>query len=657
MQASKRVCRTERNAVAIEWDQASLAGVITVCRSWQKILALPHVPLLLTDFLLDGRDKKVEDANKAGLTHILRLLLKRCDLPGTPEMCRQLRFLLGVTDAAIQGNIGSLEVWLAYFPKADNVFIKKVYEIAIRKGHVHLLEWLRARKALDQNESTKALITSFSYSRPTVVYWLHSHFPALRLSISIENVAKRSSEEGSLAFLEWLWSRKNNYHIDSRSSAQTIAATRGDLRMLTWLFDHRVGQLRECTLEAAAHYGHFEVVKWIYERRHTTMDLPSSAYFILSNGHFDIFLWLFDRIDSFACKRQHFRRLTWARVAIEQAANQGHLETLKRALSVVRKPMDKQLFFSVCHRGHVHVLQWMLVQHKYFDVCNKMLDSAVMGGHLAMVQFLHGKKLNGTFKAMDAAASQGHFEILKWLHSHRNAGCSFQAMDRAACSGRLDIVQWLHVNRREGCSPRAMDAAVRQSNIAMVLWLFENRPETTTSISVAAMEAAVVKADLPFLELLHTLFAPDWSQEAMVMAAYTGRLEIVQWVHAKCSRVNYGAAIEAAINSGHLAIVQWFYAIGGAEWDPNCLAQAVHCGREAIADWLLKAFGHLDAFILQRPYAGYRCVSDYMLEWLMRHFPDEADVAKEIQDRIDHCIQTTENPKLNPMPLDADFLA
>lgn len=224
MEANKRVRRTERSdAVAMEW---SLAGVLAVCRAQQRILALPHVPLLLTDFLLDGRGKKVETANKTGLTHTLRLLLKRCDLPGAPEICRRLRFLLGITDASVQGNIGSLEVWLAYFPSADSVIIKKVYEIAIRMGHVHLLEWLHALKALVYDECTKTLITSFTYSRPCVVYWLHAHFPALRLSISVENVAKRSSEEGSLEFLEWLWDRKRGFHIDSRSVAQTIAATR-----------------------------------------------------------------------------------------------------------------------------------------------------------------------------------------------------------------------------------------------------------------------------------------------------------------------------------------------------------------------------------------------------------------------------------------------
>lgn len=344
------------------------------------------------------------------------------------------------------------------------------------------------------------------------------------------------------------------------------------------------------------------------------MDLPSDAYSILSNGHFEIFLWLFERIDSFACKRVHFRRLAWARTAMKQAVNHGHLETLQRAFRVVRKPMDKQLFFCASYQGHVHILQWMLVQHKYFDVCDKMLDCAVTGGHLAMVQFLHGKKLSGTFKTMDIAASRGHFEILKWLHNHRNAGCSMQAMDGAASMGRLDIVQWLHANRSEGCSPRAMDTAVRKMNISMICWLFENRPETTNSISMVAIEVGPYKVDLPFLELLDTLFAPDWSQKVMVKAASTGQLEIVQWVHARCSSVNYGAAIEAMINLGQLAMVQWFFDIGGAAWDRNYLTQAVHCGREAIANWLRSKFGHLKEFALQRPYAGYRYVNDYMLE-------------------------------------------
>lgn len=141
---TKRACLL---ADTNSYNDVVLASISSVCRLSHRLMGLPHVRHRLMDFMVDVNAP--EHAKKAGLPHVVRLLLKRCDSPAPPlDVCRYFRFLRGVTEAVIQGNIKLLDVWLAYYPNSGCAVVKRVYETAITKGNVHLLVWLQRQKKL-----------------------------------------------------------------------------------------------------------------------------------------------------------------------------------------------------------------------------------------------------------------------------------------------------------------------------------------------------------------------------------------------------------------------------------------------------------------------------------------------------------------------------
>lgn len=170
--------------------------------------------------------------------------------------------------------------------------------------------------------------------------------------------------------------------------------------------------------------------------------LPVSVAFVLRKNHLDIFRWLFERIESFACEDPTARRLQWAKDAMKAVVHRGDLELLKHVYPIEHRRASKKapanILNLIVFDGHVEKLEYLLEVSPPFKLCDAMMNTAADGGHLAMVQFLHGKGLIGTEDAMTLQLAMG---ISRFSNGFTPTCDGWSSLCRSA--------------RHDGCTPTA----------------------------------------------------------------------------------------------------------------------------------------------------------------------------------------------------------
>lgn len=163
--------------------------------------------------------------------------------------------------------------------------------------------------------------------------------------------------------------------------------------------------------------------------------------------------------------------------------------------------------------GHLHIIKWLF--NKYNDYpyisLNHTIYLATMNGHLSILKFLSEKQCNCiqlttiTFEA----TKNGHLHILKWL-----------------------LNKYFHIDL-----PYIFENAIKYNKMNILIWSYE-------------------KIKYNFIE----------TEEYHYLAAYSGNLDILVWLHNKNSfytnlLLNDNTAICNIIKKGHLTILKWFYDI------------------------------------------------------------------------------------------------
>nr|KAJ3413377.1 hypothetical protein HK105_002086 [Polyrhizophydium stewartii] len=191
--------------------------------------------------------------------------------------------------------------------------------------------------------------------------------------------------------------------------------------------------------------------------------------------------------------------------------------------------------------GHLELLQWLAARMRNGNWSTRVMDSAVINGHLGCAKWLHENRTEGcTTAAMNGAAENGHLAVIEFLHANRTEGCTTAAMDNAAINDHLDCVKWLHENRTEGCTTKAMDLAAKNGHLAVVEFLHANRTEGCTT---EAMDSAAENGDLDVVEFLHANRTEGCTSKAMFKVANNGHLHVVEFLHKNCTECNIAEVV------------------------------------------------------------------------------------------------------------------
>jgi len=123
---------------------------------------------------------------------------------------------------------------------------------------------------------------------------------------------------GHFDIVKWLYENRKETLEGCTKAAMTVAASNGYLDIVKFLHKNKLSGCTDFAIERAALNGHLNVVKWIYKNQSTrgiaTFPIDNAA----SNGHLDIVKWLYQNC-----------RSKYSFIATLNAKLNGHLDVLK----------------------------------------------------------------------------------------------------------------------------------------------------------------------------------------------------------------------------------------------------------------------------------------------------------------------------------------
>ncbi|KAL2914109.1 hypothetical protein HK105_206367 [Polyrhizophydium stewartii] len=431
----------------------------------------------------------------------------------TSEAARTVRFRPDATNewdrmpAEIQNMIlahaGDLTLWLnGRIDDLSNISLEQVKALLC---YVFETNW--------EGDLTKLPFKKLKYSRRDETFWrirsrgMHARVKLLGLKFLQDGLDQAAIRNGWTDLLDF----------DKPERIGRNAARCGSISMLQHLVDERKAvTLHMDHAEAAAMYGHLEVLKWLHER------MPNR---------------------------------NWTPCVMHMAARNGHLDVVKFLHANRTEGCTKYAMDYAAENGHLDVVKW-LHSNRTEGCSTDAMDDAARNGHLDVVKWLHANRTEGcSTYAMGYAAKNGHLDVVRWLHANRTEGCTTYAMNYAAENGHLDVVKWLHANRTEGCSTDAIKFAAENGHLAVVKWLLKNRTEG--SIAHAA-DSAARNGQLAVIQYIHKLAPDAFTVDIINAAAAYGHVSTLEWLVSTTGVLPTTNAITKAVKLQRFRMLPWF---------------------------------------------------------------------------------------------------
>jgi len=431
------------------------------------------------------------------------------------------RSSFSVLHAAKNGHLNCLEY--IHRRRTQDPFPRKCFDVAASNGHLHVIEWLHRTKKIGGTK--EAMIGAAKKGHLNVLEWLHTKNKNKKWT---SDVADAAASEGKAQVLEWLLyhHRKEGYsskavedvissgnmpvlrllHLNDpgtgaawTSSAADIAAAKGNLSALEFLFNHRSEGCTTQAMDKAAGIGHLQVVRYL-----------------------------------------HSKGAKCTASALDGAASNGHLAVVEY-LHSIKAESSERAAESAAKNGHVSVLQFLNQHRSEGCVDPTLMDEAASKGDLETVKLLHEMSCSCTTKAADSAAANGHFSTLKFLLENRSEGCTTKAMDGAAAEKKMDVVKLLHKHSFT-CSTDAIDiVAGKHDAVEMVRWLLDNTAAGCTERATINAVWGWNWGAVAVLEALHargaTAFPPHLLENSArrptggTFGTEVPLLDRLQWLH------------------------------------------------------------------------------------------------------------------------------
>lgn len=209
------------------------------------------------------------------------------------------------------------------------------------------------------------------------------------------------------------------------------------------------------------------------------------------------------------------------------------------------------------------------------------------------------------------------------------------------CSGRghFEMVQRLFHNRRE--------------------FVARNFPALRRCVSTSAINLAAASGHLGIVKFLHEHQGGNCTTKAMDLAAANGHLQVVQWLHENCTKGCTVDAIDEAASNGHFYVVRWLIQNRDDGFTSIGINQAAAKGHQELLDLLASSRPDLKLSESTAQKAMNQNHFD-IIEWFLKH--DLSLVSDRISSmRLQHHDQllssyTDEYDLIEPEPTESDEL-
>ncbi|KAJ3416996.1 hypothetical protein HDV05_007478 [Chytridiales sp. JEL 0842] len=414
-----------------------------------------------------------------------------------------------------------------------------------------------------------------------------------------------------LQFLDQLGFRPQDSHFAD------CCAAKGHLKIMKWLENEQGILFDASTMEAAAAYGHLEVVQYLHKYCDENYvwddnDAKYSLSVAASRGHLEVVKWLSQyetyhvdetTMDDVA-RNGHLHVLQWLHQnrsegctanAIDSAAECGHSDIIRWLYDNRREGFTSDAISKAFANGHIDIVSWLLECTGQGDTdFPTNIDEACMNGHTDAVrwwfnfapEYLYNSAVEHEVIMIDVAylCKEGFLEILQILHTHSNLRISMEAVEAAALSGKLEVLQWIHQTIRFSFSVQVLNKAIEGGHLEVAKWLFKFKPDDFDTSKLDSDKAAA-RGHLEMVQWLTQVSKESFTSRAIDQAARRGHFQVVRYLYWHAKSGSSHAAIDKACSNGFLFLAKWLL-LRGEKFTYNSWNGALNNGYNQCADWV-----------------------------------------------------------------------
>ncbi|KAE9115371.1 hypothetical protein PF010_g9352 [Phytophthora fragariae] len=459
---------------------------------------------------------------------------------------------------------------------------------------------------------------------------------------------------GSIALLEWIWDASctravdrtpgwsltnflrsdPHYHNWQFAKSLEAAASRGDVRMMEWIFAHFSGcEAPEAVAERAKENGYLRVLCCLMAHRSPPRGQSGDPF---GQGEGTVRIRTTNLLSAAAIKKatengQLVEYLSgglplekYARgIAIKHALRLGDFHFAQQLLPSGGCLLD---YAAGCPR--VEMIEWMLdcgYLRRDEELAASTLPELARTGRLDLAQqvvLLHSPLRHASrnwstlwVRALYEAGTCGHILMLQWLAEHHEGREALGELSKetstrdlfsvAAERGHVETMDYLY-NLGFACDfDNAMVAAVEGGQASSVKWLLSNHTYGVKSIkTMRVIDRGAEHGHLEVLKMFNELSSYECADakrrrvgvsdswwtivvDPMYFAAKGGHLEVLKWFQVNRMQKCDTDTMDTAAMYGHLEVVKWLH-----------LNRSEGCTRDA-----MNAHGHLE--VVQWLYLNY----------------------------------------------------
>ncbi|GMF33591.1 unnamed protein product [Phytophthora lilii] len=466
---------------------------------------------------------------------------------------------------------------------------------------------------------------------------------------------------GSIALLDWIWEcsctsiydrtsqwslanflrSEPHYYRWQFAASLKVAAQRGDLAIVRWLFEH----FSECeapssVVREAANNGHLSVLQFLYPfrkpfpsenaedlgQRFSGLSLQNSennnnsVYWddavlltAAESGHGDVVRWLYE-MEGSDLDPEHRVKL------VENALRMGDFDLADTFL-----PMDgstcvldydnlypsPELIERMLDLGYLHWDQ---------DLAGCAIRDLASSGHLELMQqiFLLHSPLQAYDEedywleywgdALKKACKSGELRVLEWLVSHPIGGKRCYRFDTtryidyllyiAAKHGRIDVIRFLCERGAADTRGYALTRAADESRMDCAKWLLEHLLYTADYDLRYVLHQFIRHGQVELFQLLQKLSGVTSSAPRLGKRKRMPRLHLWNSFQCpiECGALNWckenrlldrsPTMMERAARGGHLAALKWLNTFGSKACSAKAMDDAASAGHLDVVEWL-----------------------------------------------------------------------
>ncbi|EFA77125.1 hypothetical protein PPL_09880 [Heterostelium album PN500] len=245
-----------------------------------------------------------------------------------------------------------------------------------------------------------------------------------------------------------------------------------------------------------------------------------------------------------------------------KASELGHLDLIEFIHQALPNKFSfKSIFQPALEEGHLSILQF-IHQHKQSKglyIGYQLLRAAELG-YLDIVKFIHENKLDTPDgHPLKSAIKSKNLEVVKYIHSNYTDACR-GILGLAISGGCLDIVQFLFQNRStEDFFDLRLSEATTKGHLSVIKYLIENKDNFDIELPDDMLDYAAYSGKLELVQYLHENTTANCSTNAIDHAATNGYFEMLKYLHYNRSEGCTVAAMNKACIGGHLEIIKFLH--------------------------------------------------------------------------------------------------